>query len=262
MDQDQKSADPAAAPASPELICYRVTPDAPRIVAARSEREWMDNTHQRFAYRCTPMTVANASGWELLCPFAFTATWFGGNAIESMEVRTAAPAANVAALLSSHFGHGILTFHAGWLFRTSPGWALWARGAPNWPKDGICALDGLVETDWLSFTFTMNWRFTRSGATVTFEKDEPFCFITLAPHAQLDAVTPMLASLADDPALKAEHDAWSASREGFNKGLREGAPEAVTQRWQKTYIRGEGIRGEGGTPPAFHVTKRRLHDPR
>ena len=56
----------------------------------------------------------------------------------------------------SHFGSGVLTFHAGYLFRTPPGWAVWARGAPNTVKDGIVPLDGLVETDWLPFTFTMN----------------------------------------------------------------------------------------------------------
>jgi hypothetical protein len=256
MDQDHEPADAGPAPAVPDLICYRVTDHAPALVPARAQRDWMDKTHERFAYRCTPMAIANASGWELLTPFAFSATWFGGNDIESVEVRTAASASAVEALLSSHFGHGILTFHAGWLFRTSPGWALWARGAPNWPKDGICALDGLVETDWLPFTFTMNWRFTRPGVTVTFEKDEPFCFITLAPHGQLDAVSPKLAALADDPALKAEHDAWSASRADFNKGLREGAPGPVSQRWQRTYIR-----GEGGAAPDFHVTRRRLRDP-
>ncbi|NDG04180.1 MAG: hypothetical protein EB121_02330 [Alphaproteobacteria bacterium] len=46
-----------------------------------------------------------------------------------------------------------------------------ARGAPNSAKHGIAPLDGLIETDWLPFGFTMNWRFTAPGQ-VTFERDD------------------------------------------------------------------------------------------
>jgi Family of unknown function (DUF6065) len=30
------------------------------------ERAWMDATDQRFAYRCLPLNIANAHGWEIL----------------------------------------------------------------------------------------------------------------------------------------------------------------------------------------------------
>ena len=35
----------------------------------------MDATDDRFAYRCIPLSIANASGWELLCPVTFEAWW-------------------------------------------------------------------------------------------------------------------------------------------------------------------------------------------
>src|SRR5690606_30494589 len=34
---------------------------------APRERTWMDATDQRYAYRCLPLDIANAHGWELLC---------------------------------------------------------------------------------------------------------------------------------------------------------------------------------------------------
>jgi Family of unknown function (DUF6065) len=53
---------------------------------------------------------------------------------------------------------------AGWLiqiptrvFRTPPGCNLYVRGPANSPKDGIAALEGIIETDWSEATFTMNW---------------------------------------------------------------------------------------------------------
>jgi hypothetical protein len=39
----------------------------------------MDDTNQRFAYRCIPLSIANASGWEIVLPFSFSAVWNGGS---------------------------------------------------------------------------------------------------------------------------------------------------------------------------------------
>jgi hypothetical protein len=75
---------------------------------------------------------------------------------------------------------------------------VWARGGPNRIKDGIHPLDGLVETNWLPFSFTMNWKFTRPGA-VTFAKGEPFCLITMTPSVAIEAVQPVILSMEDDP---------------------------------------------------------------
>lgn len=241
---------------SPALDCFRVEPDAPPLHPAVSRRDWMDATPQRFAYRCTPMTIANASGWEMRCPFAFEASWDGTPAIEAITVVTEAERGPVERLIASHFGHGVLTFHVGWLFRTPPGWAIWVRGAPNAPKDGIAPLDGLVETDWLPFTFTMNWRFTRPGR-IRFEKDETFCFITLAPHGALDTVQPVLRDIADDPALAAGYNRWQASRSDFNSRLRSQDESAVSEGWQRGYIQGNGAPSHAG----FHLSKRKLKTP-
>ena len=243
--------------AAPALTCVRLEADAPELAPGRSERGWMDMTSERFAYRCTPLTMANASGWEIRCPCALQAVWFGGAAPSDLHVVGLDDGGRAARLATSHFGHGVLTFHTGWLFRTPPGWAVWARGAPNLPKDGIAPLDGLVETDWLPFPFTMNWRFTRPGQ-VRFEKGEPFCFVTLTPHGALDAIAPKLAELSDDPALKADYEAWSASRGDFNRRLESGDPQAAAQGWQRNYVQG---RAPGEARPDFHLSKRRLKPP-
>jgi hypothetical protein len=241
----------------PKLTCYRLWDNSPDLAPARSDREWMDATRERFAYRCTPLTIANASGWEMALPFAFEAAWDGGDAKSAVRFRSADP--RLGHFVTSHSGHGIVTFHTGWLFKTSPGWAIWARGAPNTAKADIAALDGLVETDWLPFTFTMNWRFLRP-AVVRFEAGEPFCFITLAPHGLLDVVQPVLARLEDDPSLKAAYETWSAKRADFSERLEQREDEAVAEKWQRTYVQGHG--GVGGAKPAFHLSKRRLNPPR
>jgi hypothetical protein len=245
----------AAAMPVPEMTCYRSMADAMEIIPGRASRAWMDETNQRFAYRCIPLSIANASGWEIILPFSLTAIWNGGAREEDLTIVQDGS----SGLVCSHFGHGVLTFHTGWLFRTSPGWALWCRGAPNHLVDGIVPLEGVVETDWLPFPFTMNWRFTEPGA-VHFEKGEAICFVTLMPHATLDAVVPRVRELADDPVLKSEHDAWSKSRNDFNARLAANEPDAVKEGWQRTYVRGASPGRE--RPSAFHRSKRKLERPR
>src|SRR5580698_5614565 len=252
-----RAPDAATQLATPEITCIPLWPDPPALVPGRPEREWMDLTNEHYAYRCIPLSMANTSGWEIQIPFAFEAAWNGQDNNEAIQFRSSDH--RVSHMVTSHFGHGVITFHTGWLFRTSPGWAIWARGAPNTVKDGIAALDGLVETDWLPFAFTMNWRFTRPGI-IRFEAGEPFCFVTLAPHALLDATQPKMAKLEDDPALKAAYDAWSASRLDYNKRLGELDPDAVAQKWQRTYVQGRGGVEDG--VPTYHLAKRRLNAPK
>lgn len=240
--------------AVPELTCYPVDPDPPAIEPARAARDWMDRTDQRYAYRCLPLSIANASGWELLCPVGFEATWRGTEARDGILVRSAEDPARARRFATSHFGHGVLTFHTGYLFRTSPGWALWVRGSPNSAKRHLVPLDGVVETDWLDFPFTMNWRFTRAG-TVSFERGEPFCFLTPLAHAVLDAVEPVVRPLDEAPELKAAYEARASGRAAFNQGLAERDPATVAQGWQRHYVRGEDAQGQRAE---FHLTRRRL----
>jgi hypothetical protein len=251
--------DNAARLAPPELICYRTETDPPQLVPARSERSWMDQTDQRYAYRCIPLSIANASGWEIILPGSFSATWTGGNLVSDIQIRPLGDPARLTNRVVSHFGHGVLTFHTGYLFRTSPGWALWCRGAPNSIKHGITALDGLVETDWLPFPFTMNWRFTRPG-TVRFDEGEAFCFITPVPHALYEGIEPVIKSLGDAPELQAAYENWSVSRTDFNASLARRDPEAVKQGWQRHYVRGAAPEGEMAA--GFHLSRRRLKPPR
>ena len=250
----RKSATPPAAPTT-RLRCYRLHPHAPDLLPARSERAWMNDTSDRFAYRCVPLSIANASGWELPLPVSFEATWDGGAGKEAITLASLDGTAINSQIVSTHFGHGVLTFHTGYLLRTDPGWGVWCRGAPNEAKDGIAALDGLVETDWLPFPFTMNWRFTRP-CTVRFEKGEVFCFLMPVAHLALENIEPEIMHLDDSPELKAEYQAWSASRLAFLTKLETGDAATVQEAWQRFYLRGSSATGKSA--PDSHRAKRRL----
>jgi hypothetical protein len=216
-----------------KLTAFVVDGHQVKIRPAPVEREWMEATNQRFAYRCLPLNIANGFGWEILCPATFTALWAGSPAIDGVRIQHSHPTPPAV----SHFGHGTLTFHIPCLFRTEPGFDLMAQGPINRPKDGIAPLSGIVETDWAPYTFTMNWVFTRNGA-VRFEKDEPFCHIFPVRRGELESVEPEIRRLSAEPELQRQFRTWTASRSQFNADLKVTGTKAQSERWQKSYYQG------------------------
>ncbi|MBZ8134840.1 DUF6065 family protein [Afifella sp. IM 167] len=200
-----------------------------------SEREWMDATSDRFAYRCLPLTIANAHSWEIANPALFSATWDGGPEVEAIQIEYGDPRRQPAL---SHFGHGILTFSLPVLIRTPPGYDLWVAGPTNRPKADIQPLTGIVETDWTSATFTMNWRFTKPGATVFFEKDEPICAFFPIRRGMIEEFQPRRCAIEEDEELIRAHRAWAAARRSFNADLHSPESEAAGKKWQRDYHRG------------------------
>jgi hypothetical protein len=182
------------------------------IVAAERWREWMNDTESRFANRCLPLLIANQSGWAILNPQGFRATWDGRDHQDGITLEWDEPNLPAAKPASTHFGHGVLTWGIPYLFRTPPGWNLLARGPANWPKDGVCALEGVIETDWLPATFTMNWKLTRPGQPVRFEPGEPICMVLPQRRGELESVAPSIHGL--EPGTELHHDAkrWSEDR--------------------------------------------------
>lgn len=208
-------------------------------------RDWMDNTIDRFAYRCLPLNVSNSHGWEICCDESFEAVWNGGIKIEDVKVSS-----NIAI---SHFGSGVLTFHVPCVFRTDPGWNLMVMGPPNHPKRGIHALTGMIETDWAPYSFTMNWIFTEPNQTVRFLKDEPFCFFFPVQRGVVEKTEPMFADMREDAELYKQHLDWAESRRNFIKDLSVPNSTAAQEKWQRKYFHGQTIDGQVGSTE--HQTK-------
>jgi Family of unknown function (DUF6065) len=213
----------------------------------------MDRTGDRFAYRCLPLNIANAFGWEILCNAGFTVAWNGGNSLDAIKIEVDSDAPPEA---TSHFGGGILTFHVPCLFRTAPGDALMVQGPINRPKDGIVALAGVIETDWAPYGFTMNWIFTRPGI-IRFETGEPYCHFFPICCDDVEDIEPELRLLSENGELRRQHEAWASSRGKFNTELNRPGSEAYFEKWQKTYYRGLDPEGRSAATQR-HRTRLRL----
>ncbi len=237
-----------------EITAYKIMENPPPIRTADRKREWMDDTQDRFAYRCLPLSIANQTGWEILSPAGFSARWSGKTDLPAIKIKFDD---EESPLIGSHFGHGVLTFTLGYLFRTTKAHNLWVKGPTNQFKDGIAPLEGLIETDWTPFTFTMNWQFTRKRHKIRFEKDEPICTLLPYPRHYIGKFDPKLKVINENPKLYNQYVAWKDDREQFLRDLKNPDSEAVKAGWQKTYMKGED---QFGKVFAGHQTKVRTAD--
>ena len=211
------------------------------LAVAPSDRAWMSNTDQRFANRCLPLLIANAAGWIVRNPVKFSVCWKGGIAKEDLLFEF--PNNRNDSRILSHFGHGILTFTLPYLFRTPKDIHLWVKGPSNWPKDGTCALEGIVETDWTPSTFTMNWKMTRPYQPVLFDQGEPICMIVPVPRGLAETLTPIQIPIASNPVLEAQYNLWDTKRKQFNSNLVARHADTVARGWEKDYFKGLGPDG-------------------
>jgi hypothetical protein len=220
----------------------------------------MDQFFDRHPYRCLPLNIANAHGWELLCPTPIEVEWNGGPHQRDLTVRALKPLPSpltVNHFAHSNFARGIVTFYLEYIFRTDPDWDLIVTGPVNRFKENAQALSGVVETDWLPYPFTMNWQILRPGKVI-FDEDEPLCVLYPVKKQALMDCQPEIHELSEDPELEKQFHAYLHSREDFTKRMQAGEDSAKKEGWLRHYFVG---RLPDGTIAKDHINRLRLKNP-
>jgi len=230
-------------------------PMVPELRPARPHRDWMDAFHERHAYRCLPLAIANNFGWEVLAPCDLRIDYDGGYGAEAIKLSAEDDYPLVSHFAASNFTRGILTLHTGYIFRTDPGWSLLVTGPINEPKGFMTPLTGIVETDWLPYPFTMNWQLLRAGS-FRIRKGEAFCNVVpvmIEPVAEAEIE---ILDGKEEPGLIEAMNGFAARRGALMSKFDD--PEATRESWGREYFRGalaDGIKADN------HFHKLRLAEP-
>jgi hypothetical protein len=197
----------------------------------------MNELKDKFAYRCLPMNIANQCSWSVLCPSDIKVTWNGDNSLEGLTVEYLNEN-NPFHFASSNFGYGTLTFHSDFVLTTTGTNCIYCKGPANSHKTNLQPLEGIIETFWLPFTFTMNWRFQEPGF-VYFEKDEPiFSFFPIDLN-YVESFQIKTESIHDNLELLQKYNTYSEARTDFiNKNYVEFQNNEMPF-WQKFYTQGK-----------------------
>lgn len=232
----------------PKLIAYRL-PEASKYYTLRPanpDRYWMDVSTGGWANRCLPLRIANQNGWEILNPATFLVEWKDKPGLDSIKIEFQSEYREDP---QSMFGFGTITWTIPYLFVTPPGWNLIVRGPANFWRDGAAALDAVVETDWLPFTFTMSWKITRPFKKVKFEAGDPICQILPVRRHDVEMFQPEVRNLESNSELHQQYETWLKRRQ---QAASYGTQGELAVKHQGQYIRGEKV---DGTSFPEHQTK-------
>jgi hypothetical protein len=209
------------------------------------QREWMDNTPVKFAYRCLPLTIANQTGWWIYNPVGFTAVWNGQQRPGSTQFLFDSDPGTWGVWINDQFGSGIITWNVPFLFRTKPhGTRLLVTGPANYFRHGVQPLMAIVESDWIYMSFTMNYKITSSRLPIRFDQGEPLLQVIPIPGAlftNLEEATVTYMKLEKDPEMHHAYQTWNDARLKLINDKK--ASIAKGDLWQKDYFVGRDIMG-------------------
>lgn len=190
------------------ITLTRTHQNPPEIRQSRIKRDWMDDTYNKHAYQCLPLTVANVTGWELMLQQDVVVQWDGGNTVPKvLEGETLDGRSIVIPSII-----GIMSFSTGWTFQTEDDYSTWISGSPNYFVDGAVPLTASIPSYWWPDEFNMNWKITKIGEPVVFPAGMPFMHFTIYPNALLENVEFKVENLWDKPKLMNERMSYGNAK--------------------------------------------------
>lgn len=218
---------------SNEIIVHRLDRDREifKIVPLSLHRKWMNDTTKKFAYKCLPLNIANQYGWTVLSPSDFSVSWHGGSGPDQVEIFSSDPDFPDKHVIS-HFGEGTFTLQLDFIIQTPENYSLYIRGVPNEMSSIIKPLDAIVETDWLPFTFTYNYRFIEPGVVDIKKGDPLFVFFPIERNS-VENFKLKQTKIEDNKELLEEYLEYARARAEFNES------KNPDNKYQQFYLNGQ-----------------------
>jgi hypothetical protein len=159
------------------------------------KRDWFSPNF----YKCLPLAIGNMQGFVFSLPYGFDVIWNGGNDPKDISITyhdDYEPYRNMNFIFPfSEFGHGVLTLHYPVTLKTPPNVNLMTISPPNFPLPGLSPMTGVIESDNLRFSFTLNLKI-----------DIPNTHITVLPNSPLVGIIPIPRYFCDSFELKNAYD--------------------------------------------------------
>jgi hypothetical protein len=145
-----------------EIRVRRAHPEAANIEQLSVAREWMDNTVDKHAYMCFPMTIANSFGWGISFNTDIKVIW---NGVEDSfpEHVTILAGESIA-----HTGraHATVSFETGLVINTSENISMLTMPVPNQYIPGIQTMTTLMSTSFYRGHFPLAMKITEPNREI------------------------------------------------------------------------------------------------
>lgn len=149
---------------------YKVGSVSPSIQQLSVKRDWMDETFDKHAYHCFPVSLANTVGWGLSYPEDIVAVWDGVRGPEEDHVKIIS--GNKYA--SRENGNGTIRINIDLIFETNENTSIMMYQPPNMFIPHGQAMTTIIESGWYKKSIPVVWRIDEPNVEFILKANEPF----------------------------------------------------------------------------------------
>jgi len=151
----------------------RSRPNGANIEPLVATREWMDETIEKHAYMCFPLSVSNRLGWGISFPEDISFIWDGITDTTPDHIK----------ILKGHGhattgrGNATVSLNTGLIFKTDELTTTMAMPVPNLFVRGAQCYTTLISTSFYMPEFPLAWRVTEPNVEITIPAGQPVAAI-------------------------------------------------------------------------------------
>jgi hypothetical protein len=161
---------------------YKVGWETAKISPLTIKRQWMDDTFDKHAYHCFPISLSNGLGWGISFPKDISFIWDGISDSTDTHVKVLSGSEYV----STSRANATISFNTNLVIKTPENLSMMAMPTPNWPIDGVWPFTTIISTSFFRGIFPIAWRITRANEVITIPANTPVASIIPISLSQLN----------------------------------------------------------------------------
>jgi hypothetical protein len=150
-------------------------PNSINIKQTRIKREWMEQTWEKHAYKCFPVSLANTLGYEISAPVDISFIWDGISDTTPDHVKILSG----EEYAYSGRSNATVSFITGFVIKSDNNTSFLHMPVPNMFNTSYQTFTTLISTSFLDQEFPSAIRITEPNKVITIKAGEPFA--TLIP---------------------------------------------------------------------------------
>jgi len=156
-----------------KIDVYKTSEKAADIFQMPVKRWWMDETYEKHAYSCFPVTLTNRLGWGLSFPEDISFIWDGISDSSDKHIKVLSG----NKYLDLQRANATVSFDSNLMFRTDSNLSILVMPPSNYFVNGATCFTTIMSTSFFNGPIPIVYRVTEPNKIITIKANDPICTI-------------------------------------------------------------------------------------
>lgn len=179
-----------------KITVYKRPGHRVKIEQTKVQRDWMDETAGRHAYRCFPVSLANSVGWSISFLDDIEFVWDGITDTTSDHVKILKSGPQVC---NTDRANATISFNSELTFRTDEDISILSIVPPNYFIDGAVPFTSIMSTSFYPHPYPIAWRITRPNVNILIPAGTPVATLIPISLGKLSSIELDIEDLPHNP---------------------------------------------------------------